>query len=86
MYHGDVICGFIITNNELLNDIRYVGLKDMTGAVLSPFDSYLVQRGLKTLGLRMKDIAKMRKSCGISRKTSTSQNCILSWFNISPAI
>lgn len=51
--HGDVICGFIITNNKLINDIRYVGLKDMTGAVLSPFDSYLVQRGLKTLGLRM---------------------------------
>jgi methionine-gamma-lyase len=51
--HGDVICGFICTNNELLNDIRYVGLKDMTGAVMSPFDSFLVIRGMKTLPLRM---------------------------------
>ncbi len=52
--HGDVICGLICAKNELLNDIRYVGLKDMTGAVMSPFDSFLVIRGMKTLGLRMK--------------------------------
>jgi len=51
--HGDVICGFICTRKELLNDLRYVGLKDMTGSVLSPFDSFLVIRGLKTLSLRM---------------------------------
>ena len=37
----------------VLNDIRYVGLKDMTGAVMSPFDSFLVIRGMKTLPLRM---------------------------------
>jgi len=51
--HGDVICGFICTRKELLNDLRYVGLKDMTGSVLSPFDSFLVIRGLKTLSLRI---------------------------------
>lgn len=51
--HGDVICGFICAKKELLNDLRFVGLKDMTGSVMSPFDSYLVQRGMKTLGLRM---------------------------------
>lgn len=51
--HGDVICGFICAREELLNDLRYVGLKDMTGSVLSPFDSFLVIRGLKTLSLRM---------------------------------
>jgi methionine-gamma-lyase len=51
--HGDVICGFICANKELLDDIRYVGLKDMTGSVLSPFDAFLVIRGVKTLGLRM---------------------------------
>jgi len=51
--HGDVICGFICANKALLNDIRFVGLKDMTGAVMSPFDSYLVARGVKTLGIRM---------------------------------
>ncbi len=51
--HGDVICGFICAKKELLNDIRYFGLKDMTGSVMSPFDSYLVIRGIKTLALRM---------------------------------
>ena len=29
------------------------GLKDMTGAVLSPFDAFLMARGLKTLDIRM---------------------------------
>lgn len=51
--HGDVICGLICAKKELLNDIRYFGLKDMTGAVMSPFDSYLVLRGVKTLSVRM---------------------------------
>jgi methionine-gamma-lyase len=51
--HGDVICGFVCAKQELLNDLRYVGLKDMTGAVMSPFDAYLVIRGIKTLGIRM---------------------------------
>ncbi len=51
--HGDVICGFICAKEALLNDLRYVGLKDMTGAVMSPFDSYLVIRGIKTLEIRM---------------------------------
>jgi len=33
--------------------VRTVGLKDMTGAVLSAFDSFLLLRGIKTLELRM---------------------------------
>jgi len=33
--------------------VRLVGLKDMTGAVMSGFDAHLVMRGLKTLALRM---------------------------------
>jgi methionine-gamma-lyase len=51
--HGDVICGFVCANEPLLSDFRYIGLKDMTGAVMSPFDAYLVIRGMKTLALRM---------------------------------
>jgi methionine-gamma-lyase len=33
--------------------VRFYGLKDMTGAVLSAQDAFLVLRGLKTLALRM---------------------------------
>jgi methionine-gamma-lyase len=33
--------------------VRLVGMKDMTGAVMAPFNAMLVLRGLKTLKLRM---------------------------------
>jgi methionine-gamma-lyase len=51
--HGDLMAGAIIGEHELLAGIRMYGLKDMTGAVLSAQDAYLVLRGLKTLALRM---------------------------------
>ena len=37
----------------MAKEIRLYGLKDMTGAVLSPQDAFLILRGLKTLALRM---------------------------------
>lgn len=51
--HGDVIAGMILGNNDLITQIRGIGLKDMTGAVLSPHDAFLIARGLKTLEIRM---------------------------------
>ena len=51
--HGDVIAGLIAGSAELIQEIRLYGLKDMTGAVMSPFNASLVLRGLKTLELRM---------------------------------
>lgn len=51
--HGDVIAGFTAGKQELMDQIRVEGLKFLTGATLSPFDSFLVLRGLKTLELRM---------------------------------
>lgn len=51
--HGDVIAGIVITNKELATQIRFVGLKDMTGAVIGPQDAYYILRGLKTLEIRM---------------------------------
>ncbi|HPT84354.1 MAG TPA: methionine gamma-lyase [Limnochordia bacterium] len=51
--HGDVIAGVVAGKKEFIDQVRYCGVKDMTGAVLSPFDAYLVCRGLKTLALRM---------------------------------
>jgi methionine-gamma-lyase len=51
--HGDITAGVAVANAELAQRIRMVGLKDMTGAVLSPQDAFLVLRGLKTLALRM---------------------------------
>ncbi len=51
--HGDVVCGFVIGKNEFIQKVRLFGVKDMTGACMSPFDAYLVIRGMKTLPIRM---------------------------------
>ena len=51
--HGDLIAGAIIGSADDMKSVRSVGLKDMTGAVLSAFDSFLILRGIKTLELRM---------------------------------
>ena len=40
------------------------GLKDMTGAVMSPFDAFLMARGLKTLDIRME------RHCANARKVA----------------
>ncbi|AXM96360.1 methionine gamma-lyase [Pseudomonas plecoglossicida] len=51
--HGDVTGGLVIGRKAVIDRIRLEGLKDMTGAVLSPHDATLVMRGIKTLALRM---------------------------------
>lgn len=51
--HGDVIAGFACGSVAFMTEVRMFGLKDMTGAVLSPNDAFLIQRGLKTLEIRM---------------------------------
>ena len=51
--HGDVIAGLVITNKALADQIRFIGLKDMTGAVLGPQDAYYIIRGMKTFEIRM---------------------------------
>lgn len=51
--HGDLIAGAIVGPQDALNQVRFYGIKDMTGAVLSSQDAFLILRGLKTLALRM---------------------------------
>jgi cystathionine gamma-synthase/cystathionine gamma-lyase len=54
--HADVVSGVIVTRDAALRDsLRFV--QNAAGAVPSPFDCYLVLRGLKTLPLRV------RRSC-----------------------
>ncbi|AKU91836.1 cystathionine gamma-synthase [Vulgatibacter incomptus] len=50
--HSDVVGGCVITSNEKLAEGIYFR-QNAVGAVLSPFDSFMVLRGLKTLGVRM---------------------------------
>ncbi|EKT4466521.1 methionine gamma-lyase [Pseudomonas putida] len=51
--HGDITAGLVVGRKALIDRIRLEGLKDMTGAVLSPHDASLLMRGMKTLTLRM---------------------------------
>ncbi len=51
--HGDVVAGLLAGSAELVSEIRLYGMKDMTGAVMAPFNAMLILRGLKTLELRM---------------------------------
>jgi methionine-gamma-lyase len=51
--HGDLVAGIAIGSAENMAEVRMVGVKDMTGAVLAPFNAMLILRGLKTLELRV---------------------------------
>jgi cystathionine gamma-lyase/cystathionine beta-lyase/cystathionine gamma-lyase/homocysteine desulfhydrase len=50
--HSDGIGGMVVLNDE--QDAHWIGfVQNSAGAILSPFDSWLVIRGTKTLALRM---------------------------------
>jgi len=50
--HSDVVGGLVVTSDEMLAE--HLGfVQNSAGAVPSPFDCYLVQRGLKTLAVRL---------------------------------
>ena len=50
--HNDTLAGFLVTNNgEIPEKLRFLIMT--TGAGLAPFDSWLLLRGIKTLGIRM---------------------------------
>ncbi|MGQ8364926.1 methionine gamma-lyase [Glaciecola sp. 1036] len=51
--HGDLIGGVLVGSKAMVERIRLEGLKDMTGACMSPFTAMLIMRGIKTLSLRM---------------------------------
>jgi cystathionine gamma-synthase len=52
--HSDVVGGFIAVNDaEFADELRF--LQNAMGAVPSPFDCYLVLRGVKTLAIRMRE-------------------------------
>ncbi|QLK86918.1 PLP-dependent transferase [Staphylococcus sp. 17KM0847] len=50
--HNDVLAGVVTVKDSILAEELSI-LHNMIGATLSPFDSYLLQRGLKTLHLRV---------------------------------
>ncbi len=55
--HGDVVAGILIGNKEDMDHIRMTTQKDI-GGITSPFDAWLMLRGVKTLAIRMKEHEK----------------------------
>ncbi len=51
--HSDLIAGAVITKDKALGD-RIKFIQNACGAILGPFDSWLVIRGIETLHLRLR--------------------------------
>ncbi|SRR5579883_883750 len=55
--HSDIIGGAVVTSHEqIYNELKFY--QNAIGAVPSPFDSWLVLRGIKTLAVRMREHEK----------------------------
>ena len=50
--HNDTLAGFIVVKDTELNE-KLKLIQKSVGSVLSPFDSWLILRGIKTLGVRL---------------------------------
>ena len=50
--HSDVVAGLAVVHDKVLAD-RLAFIQNATGGVLGPFDSFLLIRGIKTLGVRL---------------------------------
>ncbi|MBA4602287.1 bifunctional cystathionine gamma-lyase/homocysteine desulfhydrase [Thermoactinomyces mirandus] len=51
--HSDVVAGLVVTGKKVLGEELHF-LQNSIGGILGPQDSWLLMRGIKTLGLRMK--------------------------------
>lgn len=52
--HSDVVAGLVVVNSaELAEELHFI--QNSVGAILGPQDSWLLMRGLKTLGIRMEE-------------------------------
>ncbi|UNL84284.1 bifunctional cystathionine gamma-lyase/homocysteine desulfhydrase [Priestia koreensis] len=55
--HSDVVAGLVVVNSEqLAEDVHFI--QNSTGGILGPQDSWLLIRGIKTLGIRMEEHEK----------------------------
>jgi cystathionine gamma-synthase len=50
--HNDTLCGLVVARSRALSD-RIGFIQNASGGILSPFDSWLVLRGIKTLAVRL---------------------------------
>ncbi len=56
--HGDTLGGAVIGRRDLVEKIKYPGMPCFTGAALSPFNAWLIMRGMMTLEMRVEKHCK----------------------------
>lgn len=74
--HNDVLAGVVVTSNQEFYNKLYYNL-NTTGPTLSPFDSYMLMRGLKTLKLRMEKSTENAQAVANFLKTSEAVKEVL---------
>ncbi|MCL2109666.1 MAG: PLP-dependent aspartate aminotransferase family protein [Oscillospiraceae bacterium] len=70
--HNDTLAGFVVARMPEIAEKLHI-VKKTTGAVLSPFDAFLVTRGIKTLAIRME-------------RAQSNARAIAAWLNAQPKI
>lgn len=50
--HNDTLAGLVVVNDNTLNE-KLLMIQKSEGAILAPFDSWLILRGIKTLAVRL---------------------------------
>lgn len=52
--HGDSLGGVVVGSKAIIDKIKWPGMPCFTGSALSPFNAWLILRGMKTLDLRVR--------------------------------
>ncbi|ELT89000.1 hypothetical protein CAPTEDRAFT_149854 [Capitella teleta] len=74
--HSDVIMGVAVTNSDKINEeLRF--LQNAIGPVPAPFDCYMVNRGIKTLHVRMQAHQKNALACARFLESSPAVEKVL---------
>ncbi len=74
--HNDTLAGFLVTNREDISE-KFRFLIKTTGAGLAPLDSWLILRGIKTLGIRMEQAQKNALQIARWLKKQKSVTCVI---------
>ncbi|HEY4086497.1 MAG TPA: aminotransferase class I/II-fold pyridoxal phosphate-dependent enzyme [Bryobacteraceae bacterium] len=72
--HGDIIGGIVVANEPDLAALR--AFQRTVGFILSPFDSYLAMRGIKTFPLRMERQCSSAQKIAEALKTHPNVECV----------
>lgn len=82
--HSDIIGGAVIGRREDINAVAQ-SERELFGAVMSPFDSWLMLRGMRTLPVRMKQhMANALEMAAYFQKMDVVKEVIYPWWETHP--